>query len=135
MAKPIGLTKFMREHFYLIARLRNEGLTFRQIADALPDMPRPCAKGKNLRHCYRYAFKMAKKSFKNIHIINIRNQGFASFVRDNFNKISSMRAAGFSWREIASKLNLRHRFPLSRNFSASLRTAFNFFSRERREHV
>ena len=135
MAKPIGLTKFMREHFYLIVRLRNDGLSFIKIADALPDMPKPRAKKKYLEDCYRYAFKMAKKSFKNIHIANIGNQGFASFVRDNFNKISSMRAAGFSWREIASKLNLRHRFPLSRNFSTSLRTAFNFFSRERLNHV
>ena len=135
MAKPIGLAKFMRAHFYHIARLRNEGLTFRQIADALPDMPRPCAKGKNLKLCYQLTFRRTKKYFPDVHIANIGNQGFASFVRDNFNKISSMRAAGFSWREIASKLNLRHRFPLSRNFSASLQAAFNFFSRERLNHV
>ena len=135
MAKPIGLAKFMRAHFYHIARLRNEGLTFLQIADAFPDMPRPRCKDKDLAHCYRGTFQYVRKSFPDIHISNIFNQGIASFVRDHFDKISSLRASGFSWREIASKLNLRHRFPLSRNFSASLQATFNFFSRERLNHV
>ena len=135
MAKPIGLTKFMREHFYLIVRLRNDGLSFIKIADALPDMPKPRAKEKYLQDCYRYAFKMAKKSFKNIHIINIGNQGIAPFIRDSFDKIVSLRASGFSWPEIVSYFNLKHRFPLPKNLINVVRTTFQRISKERREHV
>ena len=135
MAKPIGLAKFMRAHFYHIARLRNEGLTFLQIADAFPDMPRPRCKDKDLAHCYRGTFQYVRKSFPDIHISNIFNQGIASFVRDHFDKISSLRASGFSWREIISHFNLKHRFPLSRNLRYSLKRAFQHISKERLNRV
>ena len=131
----IGLTKFMRNHFYAIVVLRNKGLSFLQIADALPDMPKPRAQEKNLEDCYRYAFKRVRKSFEDIHIINIGNQGIAPFVRDSFDKIVSLRASGFSWPEIVSKFNLKYRFPLPKDLIKVVRTAFYRISQERLNHV